>query len=60
MAKINLARTTRKHGRSVEDLLMRYFEQKVCDFSFMVIETNSKTIERLTPMTGEVPKQRDL
>jgi hypothetical protein len=44
MAKRNLARTTRKHGRFVEDLMMHYFEQKVCDFSVMVLETNSKTI----------------
>jgi hypothetical protein len=57
--KIILARTTRKHGRFVEDLMMRYFEQKVCKFSVMVLETNSKTIERLIPTTGEVPKPRD-
>jgi hypothetical protein len=59
MAKRNLARTTRKHGRFVENLMMRYFEQKVCDFSVMVLETNSKTIEILIPMTGEVPTQRE-
>jgi hypothetical protein len=59
MAKTNLARTTRKHGRFVEDLMMRYFEQKVCEFSVMVLETNSKTIERLIPTTGEVPKPRE-
>jgi hypothetical protein len=38
---------------------MRYFEQKVCEFSVMVLETNSNTIERLIPMTGEVPKPRE-
>jgi hypothetical protein len=58
MAKRNLARTTRKHGRFVEDIMMRYFEHKVCDFSRMVLETNSKTIERLIPMKGDVPQQR--
>jgi hypothetical protein len=36
MTKINLARTTRNHGRFVKDLMMRYFEQNVCDFSVMV------------------------
>jgi hypothetical protein len=56
MAQKNLARTTRKHGRFVEDLMMRYFEQKVCEFLVMVLETNSNTIERLIPTTGEVPK----
>jgi hypothetical protein len=60
MAERNLARTTRKHGRFVEDLMMSYFKQKVCDFSIMVLETNSKTIERLIPMTGEVPTPRQL
>jgi hypothetical protein len=55
----NLARTTRKHGRVVEDLMMRYFEQKVCEFSVMVLETNSKTVERLIPTTGEVPTPRE-
>jgi hypothetical protein len=40
--------------------MMHYFEQKVCDFSVMVLETNSKTIERLIPMTGEVPKLCEL
>jgi hypothetical protein len=43
----------------VEDLMMRYFEQKVCDFSVMVLERNSKTIEIMIPMTGEVPKPRE-
>jgi hypothetical protein len=56
IAKRNFARTTRKHGRFVEDIMMHYFEEKVCDFSVMVLEKNSKTIERLIPMTGEVPK----
>jgi hypothetical protein len=56
MSKRNLARTIRKHGRFVEDLMMLYFEQKVCDFSVMVLETHRKTVERLIPMTGEVPK----
>jgi hypothetical protein len=51
-----MTRTNSKHGRFVEDIMMRYFEQKVCDFSFMVLETNSKTIERLIAMTGEVPR----
>jgi hypothetical protein len=57
--KKKLARTTRKHGRFVEDLMMRYFEQKVCEFSVMVLEKNSKTIERLIPTAGEVPKARE-
>jgi hypothetical protein len=39
--------------------MMRYFEQKVCEFSVMVLETKSKTIERLIPTTGEVPKPRE-
>jgi hypothetical protein len=59
MVKRNLARTIRKHGRFVEDLMMRYFEQKVCDFSRMVLETNSKTIEILIPMKGDVPQPRE-
>jgi hypothetical protein len=49
MAKRNLAGTTRKHGRFVEDLMMRYFEQTVCDFLVMVLDTNSKSTEQLIP-----------
>jgi hypothetical protein len=56
MAKRNLARTTRKHGRFVEDLMMRYFEQKVCDFAVMVLHTNRKNMERLIPKAKEIPK----
>jgi hypothetical protein len=40
----------------VEDLMMHYFEQKVCEFSAMVLKTKSKTIERMIQMSGEVPK----
>jgi hypothetical protein len=32
ITKRNLTRTTRKHRRFVEDLMIRYFEQKVCTF----------------------------
>jgi hypothetical protein len=59
MAKRNLARTTRKHGRFMEDLLMHYFEQKVCDFSVMVLHTNSKSTERLIPKAKQIPKKRE-
>jgi hypothetical protein len=44
MEKTNLAKTTRKHERFVEDLMMCYLEHKLCDFSVMALETNSKTI----------------
>jgi hypothetical protein len=59
MAKINLARTTRKHVRFVEDLMMRYFEQKVCDFSVMLLHTNSKSMERLIPKAKHIPKKHE-
>jgi hypothetical protein len=58
MAQRNLAITTRKHGRSVEDQLMRYFEQKVCDFSVMVLDKKSKSMERLIPKAKQIPKKR--
>jgi regulator of sigma D len=57
MAKRNLARTTRKHGRFVEYLMMRYLEQKVCDFTVMVLHTNSKNMEILIPKAKEIPKK---
>jgi hypothetical protein len=59
MAKRNLARTTRKHGRFVEDLTMRYFKHKVCDFAVTMLHTNSKSMEILTPKAKEIPKKRE-
>jgi hypothetical protein len=45
----------KKIGKDHQEAL----EQEVCEFSVMVLETNSKTIERLIPTTGEVPKPRE-
>jgi hypothetical protein len=59
MARRNLAKITRKHGSFVEDLMMRYFEQKVCDFSVMVLDTNSKSMERFIPKAKQIPKKRE-
>jgi hypothetical protein len=56
MAKRNLARTTRKHGRLVEDLMMRYLEHKVCAFSVIVLDSNNKSMEILIPKANQVPK----
>jgi hypothetical protein len=59
MIKRNLARTTSNHGRSVEDLIMRYFEQKVCDFAVVVLHTNSKNMEILITKAKEIPTKRE-
>jgi hypothetical protein len=59
MAKRNLARTTRKHGMVLEDLMMLYFEKKVCDFSVMVLYTNSKIMEILIPKAKQIPKKSE-
>jgi hypothetical protein len=42
MAKRNLARTTRKHGRFVDELMTRYYEQQVCQFSSMVLDSKDQ------------------
>ena len=38
MAKCKLARTSRKHGSFVPELMKRYFEQQVCQVSQMVLD----------------------
>jgi hypothetical protein len=43
----------------VEYLMMRYFEQKVCDFAVMVLRTKSKNMEILIPKAKEIPKKRE-
>jgi hypothetical protein len=59
MAKRNLSRTTRKHGKFVEELMTRYYEHQVCQCSSMVMEIKAKENEKPPPaIIKDLPKHR--
>jgi hypothetical protein len=58
VAKRNLARPTKKHGKFVEELMTRYCEQQVCHFSNTVMAIKAKDNEKPSPaIIKDLPKQ---
>jgi hypothetical protein len=57
MAKCNLARTSRKHGSFVPELMKRYFEQQVCQVSSMVLDSIHLPSQAIEKKNDVLPKE---